>query len=257
MRSPGDALSASSQPAEIISSGVERGLSILLRALRYSRELNQTPWDFAVEISELEASGLDRTDFRWLICSGFVEHADEIAPATQHHREFRPAGRLSFSESSCFVLTPSGADFAHQRLRIPISAQSAALPPVVTERKGNGSQASGVEPGFQLRQTRSGAPKPHWDADYHELRLGDQLVKVFKLPSPNQETVLAAFEEDGWAPRIDDPLAPEPDIDPKRRLHDTIRSLNRNQKAKLIRFMGDGTGQGIRWSLVREESAAE
>lgn len=52
------------------------------------------------------------------------------------------------------------------------------------------------------------------------------------------------------APRIDDPLPPVFDIEPKRRLHDTIKSLNRHQKNRLIRFKGDGTGQGIRWELV-------
>ena len=33
----------------------------------------------------------------------------------------------------------------------------------------------------------------------------------------------------------------------KRRLHDTIRSLNRNQKEGRLRFKGDGTGEGIVW----------
>ena len=62
--------------------------------------------------------------------------------------------------------------------------------------------------------------------------------------------ILAAFEEEGWPPRIDDPLPPKPDQDPKRRLHDTINSLNRNQQHLLIQFFGDGSGQGIRWNLI-------
>jgi len=37
--------------------------------------------------------------------------------------------------------------------------------------------------------------------------------------------------------------------DSKRRLHDTINSLNRNQKQSLIRFLGDGKGEGIRWEF--------
>src|SRR5947207_2076239 len=83
-----------------------------------------------------------------------------------------------------------------------------------------------------------------------ELRLGGQLVKVFKLPSPMQEAILMAFEEEHWPPRIDDPLPMHPDLIPKRRLHDTVKSLNRNQKNCLIRFMGDGTGEGVRWELI-------
>ena len=76
------------------------------------------------------------------------------------------------------------------------------------------------------------------------------MVKVFKLPSPNQETVLMAFQEEGWPPKIDDPLPPHGDILPKRRLHDTIKSLNRNQKSRRLRFMGDGTGEGVCWELI-------
>jgi hypothetical protein len=69
-----------------------------------------------------------------------------------------------------------------------------------------------------------------------------------------QEAILMAFEEENWPPRIDDPLPVHPDMLPKRRLHDTIKSLNRNQKRPLIRFMGDGTGEGVRWeSLLAEE----
>jgi hypothetical protein len=82
------------------------------------------------------------------------------------------------------------------------------------------------------------------------LRVGEVVVKQFKVPAANQERILAAFEEDGWPIRIDDPLPPAVEQDPKRRLHDTINSLNRNQKRPLIRFIGDGSGQGIRWQLV-------
>ena len=67
----------------------------------------------------------------------------------------------------------------------------------------------------------------------------------------NQERILAAFEEEGWPVHIDDPLPPHPEQDSKRRLHDTINSLNRNQKKRLIQFLGNGNGQGIRWELNR------
>jgi hypothetical protein len=92
---------------------------------------------------------------------------------------------------------------------------------------------------------------PTWDRDRQELRLGEDVVKCFKTPAPNQELILAAFEEEGWPVHIYDPLPPHPDQDPRRRLHDTINSLNRNQKKSLVRFMGDGSGQGVRWDLNR------
>ena len=59
-----------------------------------------------------------------------------------------------------------------------------------------------------------------------------------------------AFEEESWPPRIDDPLPPSPNIDSKKRLHDTIKSLNRHQKQRCIRFMGDGRGTGVRWEPI-------
>ena len=92
---------------------------------------------------------------------------------------------------------------------------------------------------------------PTWDCGRQELRLGSQIVKEYRLHSPNQVTILTAFEEDGWPAKIDDPLLPHADMDAKQRLHDTIKSLNRNQKRPLIRFRGDGTGQGIRWELTQ------
>jgi hypothetical protein len=80
--------------------------------------------------------------------------------------------------------------------------------------------------------------------------LGEKVVKEFKLPASNQATILMTFEEDGWPRRIDDPLPPALNCDPKHRLHDTIKNLNRNQKISLLRFMGDGTGRGILWEIV-------
>jgi hypothetical protein len=80
--------------------------------------------------------------------------------------------------------------------------------------------------------------------------LGGKLVKRFRVPSPNQERILAAFEEEGWPPRIDDPLPPHPEQEPKRRLRDTIKSLNRHQINRLLHLTGDGTGQGVRWNTA-------
>ena len=91
---------------------------------------------------------------------------------------------------------------------------------------------------------------PTWDPDRQQLRVGRTVVKEFKVPAANQQAVLAAFQEEKWAPRIDDPLPPSPNQDPKRRLHSTINCLNRNQKRPLIRFLGDGSGEGVRWEFV-------
>ena len=54
-------------------------------------------------------------------------------------------------------------------------------------------------------EEQSGLPK--WDRDRRQLRFDGQVVKEFKLPSPNQEAVLMALEEDGWPARSTTRLA--------------------------------------------------
>jgi hypothetical protein len=98
--------------------------------------------------------------------------------------------------------------------------------------------------------TRGAALAPHWDPVARVLRVGKHIVKQYRVPSPNQETVLAAFQEEGWPHRVDDPLPPVADESSRDRLRDTIRSLNSSQKHKLIRFHGDGTGEGVFWELL-------
>lgn len=90
---------------------------------------------------------------------------------------------------------------------------------------------------------------PTWDSVRRELRVGVQVVKRFHNPAPVQELILAAFEEEGWPPHIDDPLPPCDGIDPKKRLHNAINCLNRNRAARLIKFHGNGTRTGVRWDF--------
>jgi hypothetical protein len=91
---------------------------------------------------------------------------------------------------------------------------------------------------------------PRWDAECRELRWGAALVKRFREPALNQELILAVFEEEGWPARIDDPLPNDPGCDPKQRLHDTIKRLNRHQANRLLRFRGDGSGSGVLWEAL-------
>jgi hypothetical protein len=136
------------------------------------------------------------------------------------------------------VLTPTGVVAARE------TGSAAAPAPIARTRVGI-CEIGGPEVAVE---------QPRWDHQRRQLRMGAQLVKEFKLPSPNQETLLMAFEEDGWPPRIDDPLPPVAHLDSRRRLHDTIKALNRKQKHSLIRFRGDGSGEGIRWEPAISES---
>ncbi len=98
-------------------------------------------------------------------------------------------------------------------------------------------------------------PLPHWEMEARRLWLGDRLLLQFRQPAPHQTRLLQAFEEQRWVSgHIDDPLPRsevENDEDAKRRLHETIKNLNRRLPGGTIRFRGDGTGQGVRWEYCR------
>lgn len=92
---------------------------------------------------------------------------------------------------------------------------------------------------------------PHWDGRKYDLWAGPNLVKRFRRRAPNQMRVLDAFERNGWPEMIDDPLPEDRyDVDPKQRLHNTIKDLNRSLRETVIHFCGDGTGTGVIWERV-------
>lgn len=90
---------------------------------------------------------------------------------------------------------------------------------------------------------------PTWDPERRELRVGSIVAKRFSKPSPNQELILASFQEQGWPRRVMDPLRVHPDIEPKERLRATVRSLNQRHEQLILRFHGDGSGEAICWEL--------
>ncbi len=218
-----------------ISHNGRAALTLLWESRRYARELQRSRWDFAVEIGELRHTGMAGSDLRWLICKGLIEHAKEVAPEEGEKRRFqRCNGSLCFDQRTCFVLTDSGISSAQDTW----SVQAAS--PELGNGQLNGRQHNGTIAKL----------KPTWDSDLQELRVSVHVVKRFKVPAVNQERILAACQEEAWPVRIDGPLPPNHKQNSKRRLHDTINSLNRNQKQSLIRFMGDGSGEGLRGALV-------
>jgi hypothetical protein len=82
------------------------------------------------------------------------------------------------------------------------------------------------------------------------LRVGDFLVKKFRVPAGNQELVLSAFEEEGWPSYIDDPLPMKSEIVPKQRLNNVINRLNGSQLLPILRFHGNGNGEGVGWQVL-------
>jgi hypothetical protein len=234
--------------------GLQRALAELSRAEACGRSGPCRPWQFAVELDRLLAAGLTTSDLRWLVKRGFVEHAHEVTGRYDKARRFKSCGNTSFDRRTCFLLTDNGAALAAaQRLRLP--------PADATTELGLGTcRAAGAVP--EASNPRPTVPKaapvrvPSWDANRRELYWDGRLVKQFKVPSPTQEALLAAFEEEGWPAAIDDPLPPISGQDPKCRMRNTIRHLNANQKDRLLYFRGDGSGQRILWELA-EEAADE
>lgn len=229
---------------------------------QYSLHTQQNVWQFAVELEWFRDQGITNNDLRWLVLSGLVQHAIEVTLPDDEKRVFREGSALAFNEDLCFVPTEAGLELATVFLQSRRTAPFAGPGEANEAAAGDGHRTLGTADGQASEGTPAAAAErgrnaeqaahlvPVWDGDRLELRLGQRIVKRFKSPATNQATVLAAFDEEGWPPRIDDPLPPHPDLEPKRRLHDTINSLNRNQKHRLIRFLGDGSGKGVRWEPV-------
>lgn len=194
-------------------------MRLLLEAHCYCLDSPHDIWQFAVGIADLKEVGLNNTDLRWLSVMEYVVAADEVTPGTASQRKFQNHETVCLSERTCFVPTTKGVNFAQNLL---VSTDAPDL-------------------------------KPVWDAARRELRILGSVVKRFNRPSGNQQRVIEAFDEAEWRFRINDPLPAEGRSNPKLRLRQTIKALNRNQKTSLIRFSGDGTGGGVCWQ-VREVS---
>lgn len=209
------------------------GIQVLNEAFGYAQDLNSDRWEFAISIQHLESLGVFEHDLRWLVRKGYIEHAREVTVHGDDGRQFRPTGDLTFCETTCVILTSHGASLA-------CSAQGNQKEYESFETTTLGAN-DGHADSFCI---------PEWDRNSRRLRLRGVLVKWFKWQAANQEAVLNAFQEDGWPSRIDDPLRPHPEQDSKRRLSDTIKGLNKKQANELIRFHGDGTGEGIVWERI-------
>jgi hypothetical protein len=52
-------------------------------------------------------------------------------------------------------------------------------------------------------------------------------------------------------------LPHSPHIEPRERLHNTIRALNRHHRHSLLRFRGDGTGEGVLWEFLENGESSD
>jgi len=257
-------------------------LNELLCAAECAAELGRSVWDFAVELEWLGNQGLTPTAVRRLIFEGFVEHAHETTSVGECRRRFLHKVGLVLSSRSVLVLTEAGVRRcrAHTQLNAdsvgrissepPASANKAGEPPAVPIASHDHLVAPSSSHDLPIVHTSTpihhlGAPLspqdrlaaatpaiPVWDEACGELTFRGLLIKRFRVPAPNQSAILSSFQEEGWPHRIDDPLPPVPDVEPKIRLRDTVKCLNRSRETAKIHFTGDGRGTGVVW---REASA--
>jgi hypothetical protein len=206
---------------------LKEALQTLLAASNYASKSNASEESFAVSLQCLQQCGLHECDLHWLVSQSLTIHLIECTNQQDLSRIFRPGG-LRIGPQSCFVLSDEGKAFAN-------SVCSSSIDRLMVSKRSENS---------------SFAVTPSWDDERRELHYRGHLIKRYRLPSPNQIAILSAFEEEKWPSKIDDPLVPSDDQDPKRRLHDTIRNLNRSHRLPLIKFVGDGTGQGVLWTSL-------
>jgi hypothetical protein len=204
---------------------IRAALEDLNEGFEFAQNLGREVWDFAIEIDQMQQRGLRTNDLRWLIFKGWVIHGHELTERSSEQRRFTVGGPSRFDRTSCFILSQAGADLLKRRWMNILELPAAA-----------------PESGKELIL-------PKWDEQRQELRVAQYVIKRFKVPAHTQGVILSAFEEESWPARIDDPLPGHPELDRKRRLHNTINALNRNQVHSLIRFLGDGRGQGVRWEF--------
>ena len=233
----------------------------LLRADTFACEFGLQAWEFAIKLTELEPYGLKTNDVRWLVCKGFLQCADALNEA-QDGCQLVPVVGLQFSPKTSCILTDAGVQFVRRALAMgsPSNAKPNSDTDFMMDVQGDTAHSLDIPTDlveFPKGCALSNLNWPEWNDLRRELCMAGTVVKRFRVPAPNQETILQVFEEENWPERIDDPLPQTTSPEPKRRLHDTINALNRNQKSPLIRFYGDGRGEGVCWEapLCREIEA--
>lgn len=228
------------------------GMQLLRDAWECASEIEQDPWQLAIEIDSLHRAGLTNTDLRWLLSRELTQHAAEITRRTDARRRFAKLRSLALADNHCFVLTGAGYRFADVHREPAEHGVDAMIDSSNDSPPGDAnSDATAEHPAGQVAAEQSRSSNvPTWDGDLHEMWFGGRMIKRFVRPAPAQELILSVFQEEGWPSGIDDPLPAKSCQDPKRRLHYTVQNLNRGQKPQRLHFFINGNGQIVRWQPV-------
>jgi hypothetical protein len=189
-------------------------LALLLGHQNCAALRGRTPQDGAVGWPLIqEAAGVDAACLRSLLSAGLIEAVNGAGAA----RNPGPQSR--------FTLTAAGCRLAWRVAAGPVGPRLAAQ---------------------TCRSAPAPGEKPRWDRAARELWFAGEVVRRFRHSARNQERVLEAFEEQGWPPRIDDPL-PREGVDPMERLRDTVRYLTAGLGAAPLQFRTDAEGRAVLW----------
>jgi len=205
-------------------------LTALGEASEYAKDLSSSLWEFGLRLEHARSMGVNDNDLRWMVKKGWITYRAEDG------NESTEGFAACFSRGTQFVISQTGTSIGN------------------TEISGSEHSRSNCLVGPEINPWPGEPVLPCWDIDRRELLIYGRVVKRFRWPAPNQETVLSVFSEENWPARIEDPLSQGQGLDPKRRLGDTIKCLNRNQQENLIRFRGDGTGEGVFWEILTSHS---
>ena len=218
--------------------GARAALAHLFEAHELAMDVGTDPVAFAVPIEEFRALGVLRATLNWLVHTGYASRDGRAGGSTG--RAVRGAGTYCLSDIDNLLLTEAGVELARR-----LAHRGGNWRDGVRDRLEHHWALDNRNDVDALREMT-----PSWNAASRTLCVGNRLVRRFRWAAPNQEFVLTSFQEEGWPRRIDDPLPPRDEMDPKIRLRDTITCLNRGQKPCQIRFHGDGAGRGVLWELV-------
>jgi len=196
-------------------------LVALWKAFTCAQDLNIDPWEFSLPLLHLLDLGVDKSDLRWLVLHGYVTFRDRGG-------RFQPGTKVATGSDPRFLITELGVS--------------------VADAMGEGADLSPSRPSNSAYIVSFCSQLPNWDSDRRVLYFGGRVVKRYRFQAAaNQVAILTAFQEEHWPYGIDDPLSPLPDLLPKQRLNETIKSLNANQPCPLLRFRGDGSGERVCW----------
>jgi len=240
---------AGESTSPLIDESLRAGLAVLWRAYICAQDTGANVWDFALRTGRLYEAGMTSSDLRWMVAKGVAEHGQETSGYDDPHRSFRRSNGYFFNDHTCLILTPSGAALAEHVFRQTARSPQATLSAPAAVAAETAALANARQAAYETNTPATSVLKPRWHATRRELSLAGLIVKRFRVPARNQETILSVFEEEGWAEHIHDPLPVNHDIDAPTRLHDAINRLNRCQINPLLRFHGDGKGTGVFWEL--------